>query len=115
MIDIALDPLTRDLMIPIRPVEGAQRIQQSVGIRLRTWLGEWYLNTAHGVPYLEGVLGKNRRPEMVEAILRSQILQVNGVKSIKTFTIRLDDRTRKSVIDFSADTIEGLISGKITL
>lgn len=115
MIDFRLDPLTRDLIIPIRPVEGAERIQQAVGIHLRTWLGEWFLDTSFGVPYLENILGKNRRPEITEAVLRSQILKVNGVKSIKSFTLQTDPHTRKSFIAFSADTKEGLISDKLVV
>ena len=115
MIDLRLDSYTRDLVIPIRPIEGAQRIQQAVGIRLRTWLGEWFLDTSHGVPYLENVLGKNRRLEIVEAVLRSQILQVEGVKSIKSFTLSVDPHTRKSNIAFSADTAEGLVSDKFSV
>ena|SRR5690349_10960065 len=115
MIDLKLDSYTRDLVVPIRPVEGAERIRQAVGIRLRTWLGEWFLDTSHGVPYLESILGKNRRPEIVEAILRSQILQVNGVKSIKSFTLLIDPHTRKAMVDFSADTKEGLISSKFSI
>src|SRR5690349_10526823 len=115
MIDLKLDSYTRDLVVPIRPVEGAARIQQSVGIRLRTWLGEWYLNTTHGVPYLEDILGKKRRPEIVEAILRAQILGVNGVKSIISFNLTIDPHTRKTSINFSADTKEGLISDKFSV
>jgi hypothetical protein len=110
MIDLKFNPKTRDLVIPVVPVDGAERAAQSVGIRLRCWLGEWFLDTTHGVPYVENILKKNVRPEIVEAILRSQILQVKGVKSIKSFTLQTDPHTRKSSITFSAETVEGLIS-----
>lgn len=115
MIDFALDPRTKDLIIPLRPIEGADRIRQSVLIHLNTWLGEWFLDTSHGVPYLENVLGKNRRPEIVEAVIRAQILSVQGVKSIKSFIIDMQSPTRKTAITFSADTTEGLINGTLTL
>jgi len=115
MIDLKLNPRTRDLVLPIVPVDGAERVAQAVGIRLRTWLGEWFLDTTHGVPYLENILIKSARPEIVEAILRSQILQVKGVKSIKSFTLNLDQRSRKASITFSAESNEGLISGSLTL
>lgn len=115
MIDLALDPKTRDLVLPIRPLDGAERVAQSIGIRLRTWLGEWFLDTTHGVPYLERVLGKAPRPEIVEAILRAQILDVASVRSIKSFSLKIDNSTRIATVDFVADTFEGIATGQFTL
>lgn len=115
MIDFALDPVTRDLMLPLRRLEGAARVAQAIGIRLRCWLGEWFLNTAHGVPYLERVLGKVSRPEMVEAVLRSQILGVAGVRSIQAFSLTIDPHTRLARVEFTADTAEGLATGTLAV
>ena len=59
--------------LPPRVISGPEQIAQAIGIHLRTWIGEWFLDLDHGVPYLDEVLGK-RRPEMVEAVLRQHIL-----------------------------------------
>ena len=115
MIDLAFDPKVKDLIIPIQPMDGAARIRQAVTIHLRRWRGDWFLDTSDGVPYVESILGKNKRPEIVEAILRAEILKVRGVKSIKSFTLLNDQRTRKISVDWSADTTEGLISGNLPL
>jgi hypothetical protein len=111
MTDFVLDPLTRDLVLPLRPVTGAALVAQRIGIRLRCWLGEWFLDTRHGVPYLGGVLGKQPRLEMVEATLRAQILDVAGVRSIVSFSLSLDSRTRVARVAFVADTAEGSAEG----
>lgn len=115
MIDFALDTRTRDLVFPIKPLDGAARVAQAVGIRLRTWLGEWFLDTTHGVPYLERVLGKVSRPEIVEAVLRSQILGVAGVKTIVSFSLQIDPNTRVARADFTVESAEGLASGSINI
>lgn len=115
MIDLALDPITRDLIFPPRPLGGAEKILQAVGIRLRTWLGDWFLDTTHGVPYLERILGKAPRKEMVEAVLRGQILSVAGVKSIVSFSLEINNSTRISRVEFSVNTTEGIASGSLSL
>lgn len=111
MIDLALDPISRDLIIPIRPISGAARVAQSVGIRLRTWLGNWFLDTTHGVPYLENILVKNPRHEIVESILRQQILGVAGVRAIKSFQLEINAKARTAKVTFEAESDEGLASG----
>ena len=113
MTDFALHPLTRDLILPLRPVTGAEEVAQRIGIRLRTWLSEWFLDTSHGVPYLGGVLGKQPRREMVEATLRAQILDVAGVRSLVSFSLEIDPRTRSARFSFVADTAEGLAKGTL--
>lgn len=115
MIDLALDAITRDLILPPRALDGPARVAQSVGIRLRCWLGEWFLDTGHGVPYLESVLGKAPRPEIVEAILRAQILDVAGVRSISSFNMTIDPRTRIVRVDFTAETAEGPTTGALAI
>src|SRR5687768_3325776 len=102
MVDFALDPRTRDLTLPPRPISGPEEVAQAIGIRLRTWLSEWFLDVQHGVPYLSGVLGKVSRPEMVEAILRAQILSVRGVTGITEIALALDPHTRTGRITFTA-------------
>ncbi len=115
MIDFALDTRTRDLVFPLTPLDGAARVAQAVGIRLRAWLGEWFLDTTYGVPYLERVLGKVSRPEIVEAVLRSQILGVAGVRSILSFSLQINPHTRKATASFEIDTAEGLAKGSVDI
>lgn len=115
MIDFALHPLTRDLILPPKPLDGAERVAQAIGIRLRTWLGEWFLDTSHGVPYLERVLGKTKSPELAEAILRGQVLSVAGVKAIQSFSLTIDPKSRLATVRFEADSAEGLARGSVAV
>ncbi len=114
MSDLALDPSTRDLILPPRVISGPEKIAQSVGIHLRTWRGQWFLDLLHGVPYLTDVLGR-RRPEMVEAILRHEILSVAGVRAITAFSITVDQSDRVARISFAAETDEGSATGTLAL
>jgi hypothetical protein len=122
MIDFRLDPSTRDMVFgasargaTFLPLDGAERVAQAIGIRLRTWLGEWFLDATHGVPYVDEVLGKGRRPEMVEAVLRAQILSVAGVRGIQSFSLSLNAQARTVRVDFAAVSAEGLVSGTVAL
>lgn len=110
MSDLALDPTARDLILPPRVISGPEKVAQSVGIRLRCWLADWFLDLDHGVPYLTGVLGR-RRPELVEAILRRHILDVDGVRSITEFKLSVDPDTRKATVRFVAETDAGEAAG----
>ena len=121
MIDLKLDPASRDMVFGTGPkggvtlmaLDGAERVAQAIGIRLRTWLGEWFLDATHGVPYLDDVLGKARRPEMVDAVLRAQILDVAGVQGIERFALTLDAKARTARVEFTVRSDEGLVSGKV--
>jgi hypothetical protein len=122
MIDLALDPASRDMVfvpgakgVTLLPIDGAARVAQAIGIRLRTWLGEWFLDQTHGVPYLEEVLDKGRSPEIIEAVLRAQILDVQGVQGIEAFSLEIDARNRRLQVNFSARSAEGLAVGAVTV
>lgn len=120
MTDLALDPISRDLVFggapgkaALRLLDGPEETAQAIGIRLRCWLGEWFLDATHGVPYLEQVLGKNRRREIVEAVLRAQILGVDGVSAIESLTLTLDRQQRTARVDFVALTPKGPAAGSV--
>lgn len=115
MIDLAFDPLKRDLILPPQPLNGAERVAQAITIHLRTWLGEWFLDATHGVPYMESILGKVRNPALIESILRNEILSVAGVRSIDSFTLNIDNRTRICNVQFVAMSDEGLAAGKLNI
>lgn len=57
-------------------VQGGDRIAQELTVRLRWWLGEWFLDQRQGVPYLQRILRKGVSAQTVRAIVRRQIGQV---------------------------------------
>jgi len=118
MTDLAINPVTRKLIFvdgDLRTVTGPARVAQAVGIRLRHWQGEWFLDETRGVPYEGEILGKGKRLEMVEAVLRAQVLDVDGVELIRSFVLTLNDKTRKLTVDFEVTTRDGDATGTAIL
>ena len=69
--------------------ESAEIVAQRLTIRLRTFLGEWWLNTSYGVPYLQSILGYKTTKESVDRIMQEQILGENGVLELIEFNSSL--------------------------
>jgi hypothetical protein len=57
-------------------VNSPQAVAQIVETYLRLWLGEWYLNTNDGTPWLEGVFGYNSKDEADQTLIQT-ILGIN--------------------------------------
>ena len=41
---------------------------QTLGITLKTYRGEWFLNSNFGVPYLQEIIGVAKKKEVVKAV-----------------------------------------------
>lgn len=96
-------------------VDGAARIRQQVKVTLLTWLGEYFLDTTFGVPYLESILVKKPSRTEIEAVLRSRINDVPGVSRVNTMQLTIDRERRSLQVVFEASTLEGLIADTINL
>ena len=111
--DIALNIASNDLVIKNNDlilIDNAERIAQQVLITLRFWLGEWFLDTREGMPYLEYVLVKNPNMSHIRQILTEKIQSVEGVKSIVSLNFDFRRVTRELYVDFEVDTDYGLIT-----
>jgi len=81
-----------------------EEILQRIKMRLRFFKDEWFLNSEHGLPYFQDILGtKNLDFNIVESILREQILSVQGVKEIVESSIDYD--TNKRQFEYSVNLI----------
>jgi len=81
----------------------ADYIVQKLAITLRTFLGEWFLDTSAGIPYFEDILKKNYDPTRVESVLKSAILDVPGVDQITAFDMNLIN-PRTLIVTFTVTT-----------
>lgn len=102
--DLALDD-SGDLDLTggeLRLVSGVEAVRQHIRIRLRTVLGEWFLDQRIGVPYFEHILVKNPNPVLVRSIIRETILGTPGVSSVSRLEFELDRVTRKLTVDGAA-------------
>lgn len=99
--DIYFDSSSRLVLI-----EGAntdEEILQRIKIRLRFFKEEWFLNTDHGIPYFQDILGsKSLDNNILESIFRKAILDVEGVKTLIESSVDFDPVERKISYYFNA-------------
>lgn len=98
----ALNPVAWDVTLDATGnllfVEGIEELRQRLTHRLRFFRREWFLDTRLGVPYFEDILVKNPRRELVTSILREVILETDGVASIKSFSLDIDNAARTATV-----------------
>ena len=75
-------------------ITGDDLILQRVAVRLRTFLGEWALDTSRGLPYLAFRAVKPPDLDAIGAVIRGEILGVDGVLRIEDWTASHDLETR---------------------
>ena len=104
MADLALDPLTGDILIKdasFSIVRGDDALLQHLALRLRFFLAEWFLDLRVGIPYYEDILIKNPDLVLVQGIFREVILETPGVDSISRFDLSVESSTRVMKLDFT--------------
>lgn len=82
-------------------LEGFDAVRQHIEIRLRTFLGEWYLDTRIGMPYFEEFLIKNPNQLVMQARLREAIEETPGVASVNSIDFELDSTARTLSVDIT--------------
>lgn len=116
--DMKIDSITGDLVIEngdIAFVEDGEALLQRIRIKFKTFLAEYFLNRAVGLPYLqkddEGrqILGKQTDPVDIGDIFQEKILATNGIKELKLFRFDLDTKSRIASINFEAESIFGTV------
>jgi hypothetical protein len=114
--NLALDPINHDLyldangQISITPAPLDQRID----CRLRTFLGEFWLDVTLGIPYFQEILKKNPDMQAVRAAFASEIQKVPGVKTLESLEVSMDRAQRKLTVTFSVTGTDSLIYFKTT-
>ena len=114
MLDLALNAKTHDLALnsDVMFIDNAERVAQQIKIQLLTFLGEWFLDVTHGVPYLNYVLVKNPNFTLIRELFREQILKVNGVSNLVSIDIDFNSATRQMSLSYEAETEYGMITRK---
>jgi hypothetical protein len=78
----------------------------AVSTRLELWLGQWFLNTSDGTPWMTKVLGRNTSA-FRDAAVQSRILGTPGVNGISAYASQLNRTTREFDVQASIDTAYG--------
>ena len=116
--DLAMDVSTSDLIVQggdLIIIDNAERVAQQVLITLREWLGEWFLKTSDGIPYLEYILVKNPNEAHIRQILTQAIESVEGVKDVTELEFAYNHVLRTLAVAYEIDTDYGLITRKEVL
>ena len=82
--------------------QGDEAVVQAVGCELRLLLGEWFLDTTRGVPWVRNpntdvqpILGRFPADlAYAEVVIKAAILRIEGVHSIGSFLLDFNHQTR---------------------
>ncbi len=96
-------------------VNSPEAVAQAVSTRLNLWLGEWFINTADGTPWLTEVLGKMQNGRNPDAAIKQRILGTQGVKEITAYSSIYDGNARKISVTATLSTIYGSVTITETL
>ena len=81
-------------------------VAQVVKTSLLLWLGEWYLDTSVGMPWIQGVLGKHNI-DTADITLQDYIVGIQGVTDISDYTSIGEQPQRLYLADATLDTAYG--------
>lgn len=112
MKDFALIPGTNSLLWQRRDMtmtsEFLQYMQQKVRASLSLFKGEWYLNTAAGLPHIPAFdMEKDAYRSVLESAVRVKVSSISGIKKLLSFSSGLDAKTRTFSVSFSAQCDDG--------
>lgn len=96
-VGLSLDPNTNDLHFKGRNlvlVRGPEAVGQHVRQRLKTFQGEWFLDTTAGVPWLAQIMGKEYDPALAEAVVKAEVLDTHAVVEIVSFSVGFNEALR---------------------
>lgn len=108
--DLLLDKKSHDLVISkydLHLVESTDATAQRLKVKLKIFLGEYFLNTLFGLPYYEQVFKKNPDLAAVEAQIKAAIKNTYDVKEILSFSMELDNAARSLYVNFAVRTLSG--------
>lgn len=83
-----------------------ETVAQAVKTCFELWLGEWFLDTAEGTPYMESILGKHQSV-VYQSAIRERTLGTQGVTEIIDLVIQIDPQTRRISFTATINTLYG--------
>lgn len=106
----ALDPVTGDIVTSgIQFIDGRNAVAQTVKTRLNLILGEYFRDITEGVDWFGVILGKGASLSQREALLRTKIVQTEGVQQLTEFEATFEPITRNYSVTASILTEDGLV------
>lgn len=115
LFDFLLNQETNDLVLDstgdlVFTQTRQESLRQRLGIVLRAFREEWFINSSFGVPYKQSIIGIAKSKTEVDAILLSVInRQLDVGQTLKSFNSVFDRKTRIYHLNFTVSTPEGTI------
>ncbi len=88
-------------------------VAQHIKTRLLFWQGEWILDFAEGLDWLDRVFTVHTSQEKRDKVIKDVILGTPGVKELISFVFDMDIPNHSAVITFEVTTIYGSIVQEI--
>lgn len=96
-------------------VNSPEAVAQAVLTRLNLWLGEWFINTTDGTPWLTEILGKIQNGKNPDAAIKQRILGTQGVQEITNYSSTYNGNARTFSVTATLSTIYGAVTITETL
>lgn len=114
-IDLALDAVTGDLVVDrdVYFTTGPAAVVQGIRLRLLAFLGEWFLDLDHGVPWFQDILGRKYDAARMRALVRAAIVAAPGVDELVALAISFEPAPRRVSISFDVRTTYGVTSSTV--
>ena len=91
-------------------------LSQKLEARLKTFLGEWFINQEIGIPYFQRILKKQVDLNDVNTLLQNYIKDTTGVEEILKFETDYAGTDRTYIIEFEVRATSGeIVEGSITI
>lgn len=93
--------------------DGIQAVKQGIEVRVRLFLGEYWLDTSKGVDWIGKILIRNANPAIVKAEITAAIAATPDVTRVTNVAYTVDAVARTVSITYDVASTEGLISGEV--
>lgn len=111
MTDIALNPVTHDILVENNDIRLTNSLSeattQRLKIRLQFFLEEWFLNREFGIPYFQQIFQKSLSDEEVDLIFKETISSTPGVERLVSFESDFNHSTRILSLKFKVLLTDG--------
>ena len=107
-----------DLLIEdydLQIIDGLDQTIQELIIRLKFFLGEWFLDIEAGIPYYQDFFIKAPNQIRIESVLKNEILDTPGIIELTSFETEFEDINRKYFVRFGALADEGEFELEVSL
>jgi hypothetical protein len=120
-LDIRLDE-NWDLFIGpngLELISGIDGVAQLIGIAIKLFLGEWFLNLKRGMPWFQEIFGGKYDEGLIRRRLSEAIANVPGVSEVLSLVISFDGETRAVSVEWEVrvkfdDTDPDTLAGETT-